>query len=172
MKTVTFSLKIADFLTLSRLFLTPVLMLFIIKDMYLWAGVVVALVILTDFFDGYVARKLKEVTKHGELLDPAVDKIFTISTLAAFVEKQYISSFVIFLIVARELIITWLRSVMANNGFVMSASFLGKLKTTLQLIGIFFLAIHQILIGNAIIWLSILVAYISAVDYFKALGKG
>ena len=162
-------LQIADFLTLSRLFLTPILIFSVLKDLYILSGILVILVILSDWLDGIIARKLKNVTKHGELLDPAVDKIFTISTLVVFVEKHFISSFAVFLIVAREMIITWLRSVMVNKGIVVPASFLGKFKTALQMTGIFLLAINQVFIGNILIWISIVVAYISAFEYLKLL---
>jgi len=107
------------------------------------------------------------VTKHGELLDPAVDKIFTISVLVAFVEKQIISTFIVFLIVLREMIITWFRSVMVNRGIVIPASFYGKLKTTLQLVAIFLLSINMTGLGVVMLWLSIIVAYFSAFDYLK-----
>jgi len=162
-------LGIADFFTLSRLFFTPVLIFSVLKGWYIISGFVVILVIISDWLDGIIARKLKKVTKHGELLDPAVDKIFTISALAVFVEKHFISSFVIFLIVAREMIITWLRSVMVNKGIVVPASFSGKVKTSLQMAGIFLLAINQIFVGSILIWISIVVAYISAFEYLKLL---
>jgi CDP-diacylglycerol--glycerol-3-phosphate 3-phosphatidyltransferase len=85
------------------------------------------------------------------------------------VEKHFISSFVVFLIVAREMIITWLRSVMINKGTVVPASFAGKIKTSLQMVAIFLLAINQHFIGNIVIWLSIVVAYISAFQYLRLL---
>lgn len=162
-------LGIADFLTLSRLFLTPVLIISVLNNWYILSGLIVLLVIISDWLDGIIARKLKSVTKHGELLDPAVDKIFTISALAVFVEKHFISSIVVFLIVAREMIITWLRSVMVNRGIVVPASIAGKIKTALQMAGIFLLAINQVFIGSILIWISIVVAYISAFEYLKLL---
>ena len=133
------TINLANLFTISRLVITPVLIYTILNDYYLVSGGLVAVAVASDWLDGVIARKQNDTTKHGELLDPAVDKIFTISVLVAFVEKQLISSFVVFLIVLREMMITWFRSVMVNKGVVVPASFHGKLKTTLQLIAIFLL---------------------------------
>ncbi|NPA57684.1 MAG: CDP-diacylglycerol--glycerol-3-phosphate 3-phosphatidyltransferase [Aquificae bacterium] len=161
------SINFANWLTISRLFLTPVVIFTVLKDLYLLSGLLVAFAVLTDWLDGTVARKKSTVTKHGELLDPAVDKIFTISVLVAFVEKQVVSAFAVFLIVLREIMITWLRSVMVNRGVVLPASTHGKIKTSLQLGAIFLLSLNFIQFGTVLLWLSIAVAYISAFDYFK-----
>jgi CDP-diacylglycerol--glycerol-3-phosphate 3-phosphatidyltransferase len=157
----------ADILTLSRLFITPILIYTILKDYYYLSAFLVILTIITDWLDGIAARKFKDVTSYGKLLDPAVDKIFTISVLTAFVDKHFISPFAVFFIVAREFLITWFRSVMVNKGIVVAASNLGKIKTTLQLLAIFLLSLKFTIIGNVILWISIVIAYISAVDYLK-----
>jgi len=157
----------ANLLTISRLVITPFLIYTILHDYYTISGILVAVAVLSDWLDGIIARKTNDVTKHGELLDPAVDKIFTISVLVAFVEKHLISTFIIFLIILREMIITWFRSVMVNRGVVVPASFYGKLKTTLQLIAIFLLSINVVEAGIVFLWLSIIVAYYSGIDYLK-----
>lgn len=161
----------ADILTLSRLFITPILIFTILKDYYYLSAFFVLITIITDWLDGIAARKFKNVTSYGKLLDPAVDKIFTISVLTAFVEKHMISSFAVFFIVAREFLVTWFRSVMVNKGIVVPASYLGKVKTTLQLASIFILSLNYVLIGNIVLWISIFVAYISAMDYLKLFFK-
>ncbi len=161
----------ADILTLSRLFITPVLIFTILKEYYYISAFLVVVTVFTDWLDGIAARKFENVTSYGKLLDPAVDKIFTISVLTAFVEKHMISSFAVFFIVAREFLVTWFRSVMVNKGIVIPASYLGKVKTTLQLAAIFILSLNYIFIGNIVLWFSILVAYISAADYLKLFFK-
>ncbi|RMD47738.1 MAG: CDP-diacylglycerol--glycerol-3-phosphate 3-phosphatidyltransferase [Aquificota bacterium] len=161
----------ADALTISRLFITPIIIFTILKNYYYLSAFLVVFTIFTDWLDGILARKFHDVTSHGKLLDPAVDKIFTISVLTAFVEKHLISSFAVFLIVAREFLITWFRSVMVNKGIVVPASNLGKIKTTLQLAAIFILSLNYSFIGNIVLWFSILVAYVSAVDYLKLFFK-
>jgi CDP-diacylglycerol--glycerol-3-phosphate 3-phosphatidyltransferase len=141
-------------------------MYFILNDKYLISGVLVLLAIISDYLDGIVARLSNDVTKHGELLDPAVDKIFTVSVLTAFVSKHYISPFEVFLIVSREMLVTWVRSVMVNKGIVIPAFFLGKVKTTLQLVAILLLAVNFVDYGKILLWFSIFVAYISGFEYF------
>lgn len=160
------SIGLANLITLSRLALIPFILYSILEDNYFLSGLLVILAILSDYLDGIVARISNDVTKHGELLDPAVDKIFTVSILTAFVSKHFISPFEVFLIVSREMLVTWVRSVMVNKGIVIPAFFLGKIKTTLQLAAIFLLSINFIDYGKVTLWFSIIVAYISGFEYF------
>ncbi len=162
---------LATLITLSRLFITPFLIYTILHEYYILSAIFVLIAVISDWLDGIVARRYNTVTKHGELLDPAVDKIFTISVLVAFVEKSYISTYLVFLIVAREMLVTWMRSVLVNKRVVVPASYLGKVKTTIQLIAILLLSIKQILLGNIALLISIVVAYISAYDYLKIFVK-
>lgn len=159
-------INLANLITLSRLFFIPFIIYFILEDQHLWAGILVGLAILTDYLDGVIARAINDVTKHGELLDPAVDKIFTISLLTAFVEKGVVNTFEVFLIISREMLVTWIRSVLVNKGVVVPAYFLGKLKTTFQMVAIFLLAVNIVFYGKICLWVSILFAYVSAVEYF------
>jgi len=158
---------LANIITFSRLLIVPVLIYTILKEYTVISAVLVVLAVLSDWLDGIIARKYNAVTKHGELLDPAVDKIFTISVLVAFVEMKYISTYLVFLIVTREMLVTWMRSVLVNKNIVVPASYLGKVKTTIQLIAILLLSLKFIFLGNLVLWVSIAVAYISAYDYLK-----
>lgn len=162
---------LANVVTLSRLGLIPFIIYFIIKGDYLLSGILITVAIITDYFDGVIARAINDVTKHGELLDPAVDKIFTISLLTAFVQKGIVNVYEVFLIVSREMLITWVRSVLVNKGIVLPAYFLGKLKTAFQMIALFLLAINFVFYGKISLWLSILFAYISAAEYFMIFYK-
>ncbi len=168
---VSFGLWLANIITFSRLLIIPALIFSILNEYIYLSAFFVLLAVLSDWLDGIVARKYNSVTKHGELLDPAVDKIFTISTLVAFVEAGYISTYLVFLIVTREMLVTWMRSVLVNKRVVVPASYLGKVKTTIQLIAILLLSLKLVLLGNIALWLSIVVAYISAYDYLKVFIK-
>lgn len=161
--------NIANFITISRALFAPLIMYLILKDEYYLSAFLIVVAGLTDFFDGIIARKFGETTYHGKLLDPAVDKIFTISVLTAFVEKHYISSFLVYLIVLREMIVTWLRSVVAKGGNSFGASNEGKIKTTLQFLALILLALKHIVIGKVLLILSILLAYYSGLNYFRRL---
>ncbi len=161
----------ANLITLSRLAIIPFLIFTIEKDYYVLSGILVLFAIFTDWLDGIIARKYNDVTQHGKLLDPAVDKIFTISVIAAFIEKGYINTYPLFLIVTREMLVTWIRSVMVSKGTVVSASYLGKVKTTLQMLSIFLLAVNLWLPGVITLWISIVVSYISGFEYLKMFYK-
>ena len=165
------NIGLANLITLSRLVLIPFLIYSILKDNYFLSGFLVIVAIISDYLDGIIARISNDVTKHGELLDPAVDKIFTVSILVALVEKHIVNSFEVFLIIAREMLVTWVRSVMVNKGIVIPAYFLGKVKTTIQLLAIFLLAINFVQVGKVALWISIFIAYISAFEYFLVFYK-
>jgi CDP-diacylglycerol--glycerol-3-phosphate 3-phosphatidyltransferase len=161
----------ANLITLSRLAIIPFLIFTIEKDYYIISGILVLFAIFSDWLDGIIARRYNDVTQHGKLLDPAVDKIFTISLIGVFIEKGYINTYPLFLIVTREMLVTWIRSVMVSKGTVVPAYSLGKIKTTFQMLSIFLLAVKFITLGVVVLWISIVVSYISGFDYLKIFYK-
>ena len=109
---------------------------FILKYGNYIAAVFFIIAASTDGVDGYIARKRKEVTKLGIFLDPIADKLLTSAALIAMVERSMISSWVAVIIIGRELIVTGLRLVAAGEGIVISAGSWGKLKMVVQIIAI------------------------------------
>ena len=99
---------------------------------------------LTDFFDGYLARKYNLVTDFGKLMDPLADKILVISALVLFVELGYIQAWMSIIVIAREFLISGIRMLAAAKGEVIPAGKLGKYKTTSQMIVI----LIMIVVGN------------------------
>ena len=99
---------------------------------------------LTDFFDGYLARKYNLVTDFGKLMDPLEDKILVISALVLFVELRYIPAWMSIIVIAREFLISGIRMLAAAKGEVIPAGKLGKYKTTSQMIVI----LIMIVVGN------------------------
>ncbi|MBR8700704.1 CDP-diacylglycerol--glycerol-3-phosphate 3-phosphatidyltransferase [Fusobacterium sp. DD29] len=89
---------------------------------------------LTDFFDGYLARKYNLVTDFGKIMDPLADKILVISALVIFVDLKYIPSWMSIIVIAREFFISGIRMLAAVKGDVIPAGKLGKYKTTSQMI--------------------------------------
>lgn len=89
---------------------------------------------LTDFFDGYLARKYNLVTDFGKIMDPLADKILVISALVIFVDLKYIPSWMSIVVIAREFLISGIRMLAAAKGEVIPAGKLGKYKTTSQMI--------------------------------------
>lgn len=127
----------------------------------------------TDFLDGYIARRDHLVTTFGKFMDPLADKVLTLTAFILLVGKGRIASWMVVIIVARELMITGFRTVAASNGVTIAASKWGKYKTTFQMIAIivllledsWLLMIRQTFIADLFVWLALLFTVISAVDY-------
>lgn len=129
--------NIANTLTLMRIALTPVFIIFLFYDhpyAKLWALMVFLVASITDAFDGYFARKHDQVTEQGRFLDPLADKILVLSALISFAVLEVIPYWMVSLIVFRDMFITGLRVVMKNNGFQMVTSNIAKAKTTVQIV--------------------------------------
>jgi len=144
-------------ITLSRIFIVPVFMLFVVP-LPAWLGgsdwlrvihgnyIAAAIFIIassTDVVDGYIARKRKLVTRFGKFLDPIADKLLVTAAILALVQTGDISGWVAMIIIAREFIVTGLRLVAAGEGIVIAASKLGKFKTILQDIAIVAIILHN-----------------------------
>lgn len=108
------------------------------------AFVIFVIASLTDFFDGYLARKYNLITDFGKLMDPLADKILVISALVLFVELRYIPAWMSIIVIAREFLISGIRMLAAAKGEVIPAGKLGKYKTTSQMIVI----LIMIIVGN------------------------
>lgn len=108
-----------------------------------WGKVIAAVCFIvaaiTDYYDGYLARKYKKITTFGKFIDPVADKLLVCSALTAMIEYKsitFVSSWFVILIMAREFAVTGLRLVCAERGKVVDASAAGKLKTTSQLVAV------------------------------------
>lgn len=135
---------------------------------------------LTDFLDGYLARKHDLVTNLGKLMDPIADKLLVISTYMAFVQRQRVHVLFLMLIVGREFLITALRLLALEKGTVLAASNFGKLKTVFQMASLIALLIEALrgamapagsaealsLLSNLLLGAALLMTILSAGDYF------
>ena len=131
-------------LTLGRLFLTVLFVGFLSSSTH-W-GDVVALILFvtasfTDWLDGYLARRLNQVTNFGRLMDPLADKVLVASALICLIPLQALPAWAVIVIITREFLITGLRQLAAGQGVVLPADPLGKHKTAWQLITILFFLI-------------------------------
>ena len=126
---------------------------------------------LTDFADGYIARKYNLITNFGKFMDPLADKILTISGMICLIELGRIPSWIVIIIVAREFIISGFRLVAAENGVVIAANYWGKFKTTFQMIMIILMIMNipqlQIL-TNIVMWIALALTLISLWTYIMA----
>jgi CDP-diacylglycerol--glycerol-3-phosphate 3-phosphatidyltransferase len=151
------------------------------------ASVLFILASITDGLDGYLARKRKQITTLGMLLDPIADKIMVTSALVALVayNPQVVKVWIAVVIIGREFLISGLRSIASSEGFTIQASDLGKLKTVVQIVSVVsailahhwdqwqfgMLIIPIKWIAIAAIYFTVLVSSISAIDYFAGFWK-
>ena len=131
-------MNLANRLTVARMALIPVFVVLIRVDTlwsYLLSLAVFVGAVVTDYYDGKIARKSDSVTNFGKLFDPIADKILIAAAFISFLDKDYlgIPSWVVIVIVGRELLVTGLRSIAVSNGVVIAAEKWGKLKTVSQM---------------------------------------
>lgn len=164
-------------LSLFRIFLTPVFLLLVLlpeKAGFIYALMVFIVASVTDFFDGYIARKYNKITDLGKFLDPLADKVLVFAGLLAMI--YYIHSilvvFLVFIIIIREVAVTGLRAVAASKGVVIPADKLGKYKTISQILLIVgFLIIPALTPVIVLLIIATILTIISGVEYFLRSAK-
>ena len=171
-----FTINVPNVLTLIRILLVPVLVVALLdqtSDGDVLAAIVFALASLTDAIDGYIARSRNAITTFGKLMDPVADKLLIVAALISLVSLNRLAAWVAMVIIARELAVTGLRAVAAEQGVVIAASWLGKVKTALQIAAVFALIIWY----PSPTWVDVLVyaavaaTLISGADYFFGLRR-
>ena len=169
-------LNLPNVLTLMRIVAVPVVVVALLDETPngdTLAAIVFALAALTDGLDGYIARSRDSVTTFGKLMDPLADKLLITAALVSLVSLNRLPAWVAMVIIAREFAITGLRSIAAERGVVIAASWMGKVKTVLQIGAVFAL----ITFNPAPVWVDVLVyvavvaTVVSGLDYFFGLRK-
>lgn len=170
-------MNLANKLTLIRIFLVPVFLIFIaIKDIpygTIIATGVFIIASITDKLDGYIARSRNQITNFGKFMDPLADKLLVTAALISLVDYHIVSTWAAVIIIAREFAVTGLRTIAASEGIVIAASWWGKIKTFIQIVAIIF-ALINIDFGNyyfavatkITMSIAIIVTILSGVDYF------
>lgn len=159
-------------LTLLRIFLVPVLMVFLLTR-YAWAGLAVFLAAsLTDWLDGHLARKHRQVTTLGVLLDPVADKLLMSAAFISLVELDLAPAWIVAVIIGRELAITGLRAIAAEQKVVIAASITGKSKLIFQVVAASMLILSERLPelarpGAICLWIVLVLSLWSATSYFR-----
>ena len=181
---------IPNLLTLFRIFVTPLFFIlffyFPTKVFSLLASLLFALASLTDFLDGYIARRWNLETSLGKFLDPLADKLLVAVALIMLIPLDRVPSWMVAVIIGREILVTGLRVVAVTEGMVIAASRLGKYKTVLQILSVICLLIHyeyQLKIqssyflvnfhemGLGLLWIAMFVTVWSGIDYFRKFFK-
>lgn len=174
-------MNIPNLLTLLRIFLIPLFVLFLLVNIpygdYL-AAFIFSVAALTDSLDGYLARKRKEITKLGIILDPLADKLLITAALISLVELGRLSGWVAIIILGREFAVSGLRAVKAEEGVVIPASKLGKLKTVTQIIAVLLVILEgyyqgfvPIPLGTWFMYLAVVITLVSGFEYFYRFSK-
>ncbi len=169
-------------LTLSRIFIAiPIAFLIYIQEpwaLYL-ATVVFILASITDYLDGYYARKFEAVTQLGKFLDPVADKVLVTSVLAMLLQFSVVNSWILILFVGRDTIIGGIRAAAAAEGLVIDAKATGKWKAALQMISIpllilpaFNLSLGTAIVSNhtfglGLLWVSVVLSLFSGWQYLQ-----
>ncbi len=158
-------MNLANKITLFRVFMIPVyvilMMLTGIQNNYMIAGAVFIIASISDFVDGQIARRCNMVTDFGKFVDPLADKLLVMAAMLCFVEINFIPSWVVIVILAREFIVTGLRVLAASAGVVIAADKIGKLKTTTQMIAL--VLIHFSALSSVIFNISLVLMYIALI---------
>jgi len=177
-------MNLPNSLTILRIFFVPLLVVVLLTRQPNWEfwglpvhfevlGVLILLAAAaTDVMDGYIARKRREVTTLGILLDPIADKLLISAAFISLVQMGLMPAWMVVIIIGREFIVTGLREIASVEGLVIPASPLGKTKMILQVIAgcaVILTAKHPALkgLGNTLLWLVVLSAVASAVHYFQ-----
>ena len=176
-------MNLPNSLTLARIFLIPLLVVVLLTKFEgavifgigkeLVGAAIFAVAALTDWLDGYLARRRHQVTTFGQLMDPLADKLLIMAALLSLVQMELAPAWMVAIILGRELGVTALRSIAFSRGVTMSASPLGKVKMMSQVIAILLLILGReylqgfFILGQIALWVVVVTALVSAADYYR-----
>ena len=175
-------MNLPNALTLVRIFLIPLLVVVLLTrfEAELVLGLprevigaaIFGIAAFTDWLDGYLARRRRQVTSLGQMMDPLADKLLVTAALVSLVWMELAAAWMVWVILGRELAITVLRSVGHTRGVSIPASRLGKVKMVMEIVAILLLMLgNQVqlfyVLGTAALWGVMVVALISAADYYR-----
>jgi CDP-diacylglycerol--glycerol-3-phosphate 3-phosphatidyltransferase len=167
----TLKLNFPTVLTLSRIVLIPVF-IFIVYHHPVFGAIIFGIASITDFLDGYLARRSGKITKFGIILDPIADKFLVISALIVLVDMERLPAWIAIIIIVREFLVTGLRAVALSKDIVIPAEVGGKIKTTTQIAAILCLILMGSIfnidlydVGVILIWIALVLSIISGVQY-------
>ncbi len=171
-------MNLANKLTILRILLVPVFLIFMSVNFATNIGIIIATAIfilasITDKLDGYIARSRNQVTSFGKFLDPLADKLLVTSALVSLVQFGSIPAWFCMVIIAREFAVTGLRTIAASEGVVIAASKWGKLKTVIQIVAIISALLNLIVVNRFLdlftyysLIAALIITIISGIDYF------
>lgn len=158
-------------LTIGRIIAVPVFIIAYLLGLYIPAFIIFVLAAITDLLDGKIARSRGLVTNFGKIMDPLADKILVYSALCLFIEDGTLPAWSLIIILAREFVVSGMRTVAAAEGTVVAAGMSGKIKTVLQMIAVSILILAGTGIemifqtGLIIFWASLIMTIYSGAKY-------
>jgi CDP-diacylglycerol--glycerol-3-phosphate 3-phosphatidyltransferase len=176
-------MNLPNSLTVSRIFLVPLLVVVLLTQFEgrqilgvskeIVGAAIFAIASITDWLDGFLARRRKQITPLGQVIDPLADKLLTSAALISLVQMELASAWMVAIIIGRDFAVTALRSIAYARGVVVPASPLGKSKLVAQVIAILALILGRdhlqgfVVIGEVALWVAVAAALVSAFDYFR-----
>jgi CDP-diacylglycerol--glycerol-3-phosphate 3-phosphatidyltransferase len=173
-------MNIPNSLTLLRILVIPMLVFVLVSSLNgkeLIAFVIFLLAALTDMLDGFWARRKKQITVFGQLLDPIADKLLITSAFICLVELGVVSAWIVVIIIGREIAVTGFRALASSKGITIPASILGKIKMNSETITVLLLILGEKHLGpyNILshigLWVVVFSAIISAIEYYLKYGS-
>ncbi|WP_417334566.1 CDP-diacylglycerol--glycerol-3-phosphate 3-phosphatidyltransferase [Halarcobacter sp.] len=172
------ALNLPNTLALFRIALAPLMLWFLVeRDFSLFAswhpswfdyfaGLIFVIASVTDFFDGFIARKWDQMTKLGAILDPLADKMLMLAGFIGLMIIDRASAWAVFLILSREFFITGLRVVAVSEGKSVASTMAGKIKTVVQMIAIGFLIMNWPF-ATTLLWIAVILTLYSGYEYIR-----
>ncbi len=176
-------MNLPNALTTTRIFLVPLLVVVLLTKFEgrvifgvrkeLVGAVIFAIAAMTDWLDGYVARRRKQVTPLGQMIDPIADKLLTSAAFISLVQMELAPAWMVAIIIGREFAVTGLRSIAYGRGLSIPPSPLGKFKMVSQVVAILLLILGRdhlqdfFVLGQVALWVVMLTAVASGVDYYR-----
>ena len=180
-------MNLPNTLTVIRIFLVPLLVVVLLTKfegravagihVEFVAAAIFGLASLTDWLDGYLARRRQQITWVGQVLDPIADKLLISATLVSLVQLELAPAWMVAVIIGREFAVTGLRSLAFTRGLIVPASPLGKLKMVTQVVAVLLLLLGWerfpllLQLGKLALWVVMATALGSALDYFWRVGR-
>lgn len=180
-------MNLPNSLSVTRIFLVPLLVVVLLTKFEgrmilgvpkeLVGAAIFGIASLTDWLDGFLARRRGQVTSLGQFIDPFADKLLTIAAFISLVQMDLAPAWMVAIIIGREFAVTALRALAHARGVPVPASPLGKIKMVAQVVAILALILGQdhvqgfVLIGQVALWVVVVTALASAADYFRRFGS-
>lgn len=134
----------ASKITMLRMILIPVFLVFLYLDMRYWALAVFIIASASDAVDGYIARHYNQVTNFGKFMDPLADKVLVITAMCYYIEAQQMAAWVVAIVIFREFAVSGLRLIAVEQGRVIAAAKSGKIKTTVTMVALILMLVMPV----------------------------